>query len=160
MVEKVKPKFFYGYVVVLASFFILLITWGTIYTFGVFLKPLLAEFGWTRAETSGAYSLYMVLHGVLYIVTGRLNDRFGPRMLMTACGLLLGLGYFLMAYISAIWHLYLFYGVIIGIAMSAGFVPLVSTIVRWFVKRRALMTGRQRWDGRKHWDDLGAWTRR
>ena len=61
MVENVKPKFFYGYVVVLAAFVIMLVMWGTIYSFGVFFKPLLAEFGWTRAETSGAYSLFMVL---------------------------------------------------------------------------------------------------
>jgi len=136
-----EPKFFYGYVVVLAAFFIVLLMFGTLYTFGVFFKPVSTEFDWTSAATSGAFALYMILHGALYIVTGRLNDRFGPRMVMTACGLFLGLGYLLMSQISAIWQLYLFYGVIIGIGMSGGFVPLVSTVSRWFVKRRGLMTG-------------------
>ena len=141
MVEDVKPKFFYGYIIVLAAFFILLMMWGSSYTFGVFFKPLLTEFGWTRAETSGTYSLFMVVHGLFYIVTGRLNDKLGPRIVMTACGFFLGLGYLLMSQISAIWQLYLFYGVIIGIGASGGFVPLVSTVARWFVKRRGLMTG-------------------
>ena len=136
-----KPKFFYGYTVVGASFFIVGITYGAMYTFSVFFKPLLDDFGWTRAMTSGAFSLFMVFHGLLYIVTGRLNDRFGPRVVMTVCGFFLGLGYLLMSQISAIWHLYLFYGVIVSIGVSGAFVPLVSSVARWFVRRRGLMTG-------------------
>jgi len=136
-----KPKFFYGYVVVALAFLILMIMGGTMYTFGVFFKPLTDEFGWTRALTSGAFSLQMVLHGLFYIVTGRLNDRFGPRVVVSGCGLLLGVGYLLMSQISDIWHLYLFYGVIIAIGMSGSFVPLSSTVARWFVKRKGMMIG-------------------
>ena len=137
---KQKPKPFYNYIVV-ASFLIMTLTYGAMYTFSVFFEPLLDDFGWTRAMTSGAFSMFMVFHGFLYIITGRLNDRFGPRVLLTICGFFLGLGYLLMAQISAIWHLYLVYGVIISIGVSGAFVPIVSTIARWFVKRRALMTG-------------------
>lgn len=141
MIENKQPKIFYGYIVVAASFLIYMMVWGTYYTFGIFFKPLLAEFGWTRAMTSGAYSLSLILHGLLGIVAGKLTDRFGPRVVVTACGLLLGSGYLLMSQVSAIWQLYLFYGVIIGIGISGGFVPLVSTVARWFVKRRGTMTG-------------------
>ncbi len=141
MPDNTKPRFFYGYVIVLVSFIIMVITWGTINAFGVFLKPLSAELGWTRAMTAGAYSTFMLLHGFLYIVTGRLNDRFGPRLVMTVCAFILGLGYLLMSQVNAIWQLYFFYGVIISIGMSAAFVPLASTVARWFVKRRGLMTG-------------------
>jgi MFS family permease len=132
---------YYGYIIVAVSFFIVTIMWGAIYCYGVFFEPLRTDFGWTRTQTSGAYSLYMILHGVLYIVTGRLNDKFGPRVVMTACGLLLGIGYLLMSRIAAIWHLYLIYGVIIAMGMSGGFVPLISTVARWFVRKRSLMTG-------------------
>ena len=139
--ENKKPKFFYGYIVVVAGFIVLVILNGTLYSFGVFLKPLAAEFGWTRAMTAGAYSMFMFLCGFLYIISGRLNDRFGPRVVMTASGFCLGLGYLLMSRISAIWQLYLFFGVIAAIGHSGGFVPLTSTIARWFVRRRGLMTG-------------------
>jgi len=118
-----------------------MITYGAMYTFGIFFEPLIVEFSWTRAMTSGAFSLFMVLSGLLYIVTGRLNDRFGPRVIVTICGFFLGLGYILMSQITALWHLYLFYGVIISIGVSGAFVPLVSTIARWFVRKRGLMTG-------------------
>jgi len=136
-----RPRFFYGYIVVALAFLIMVIMGGTIYTFGIFFKPLAGDFGWSSAATSGAFSLQMVIHGLFYIVTGRLNDRFGPRLVVSACCLLLGAGYLLMSQISDIWQLYLFYGVVIGIGMSGAFVPLGSTVARWFVKRKGAMIG-------------------
>jgi len=136
-----KPKFFYGYIVVALALLIMVIMGGTIYTFGIFFKPLAGDFGWTSAATSGAFSLQMVIHGLFYIVTGKLNDRFGPRVVVSVCCLLLGAGYLLMSQVSDIWQLYLFYGVIIGIGMSGSFVPLGSTVARWFVKRKGAMIG-------------------
>jgi MFS family permease len=60
---------------------------------------------------------------------------------MTFCGLLLGFGLVLMSQVGALSHLYLFYGILVGAGMSGSFVPLISTVARWFVKRRGLMTG-------------------
>jgi len=136
-----KHQFFYGYVVVGVVFCIMLLAWGIFLSFGVFFQPVLTEFGWTRAATSGAYSLAFLVIGPLGIGVGRLIDRFGPRLVMTGCGFFVGLGFLLMSQISAIWQFYLVYGVIIGIGMSATFVPANSIIPRWFVKRRGLMTG-------------------
>jgi len=136
-----KPKFFYGYIVVAAALLITIIAHGAQYTFGIFFQPILTEFGWTRAATSGAFSLYLVLWGFLSIFAGRLSDSFGPRIIMIVCGFFLGLGYLLMSQIGTIWQLYLFYGVIIAVGMSGGWVPLISTVPRWFVKRRGMMTG-------------------
>jgi len=138
---KNQPRFFYGYVIVLAAFCSTVVVWGIFYSFGIFFEPILTEFGWSRAVTSGAYSLCMALHGLLAIGMGRLNDRFGPRLIITACGLFFGLGHLLMSQINAAWQLYLFYGVIVSIGLSASFVPITSTVARWFVKRRGMMTG-------------------
>lgn len=110
------------------------------YSFGVFLKPIAAEFGWMRATTSGAYSMGVFALGIFFIVTGRLSDRFGPRIVTTACAFLLVLGLLLMSRLSTLWQLYLFWGVAI-MGMSGGFVPMMSTVARWFVKRRGFMTG-------------------
>ncbi len=139
--ESKEPSFFYGYFIVVFAFVVMVMMWGTSYSFGVFFQPLLEEFGWTRAVTSGAFSLSLLLLSLFGIVAGKLTDRFGPKIVVTGCGFFLGLGYLLMSQVSSIWQLYLFYGVIIGIGMSTAFVPLVSTVARWFVKRRGLMTG-------------------
>jgi MFS family permease len=136
-----EPKFFYGYVVVAACFSIQVIVWGSVNTFGIFFKPLITEFGWSRATISGASSLASLLIGLVGIIAGVLNDRIGPRLVMAACGFFFGLGYALLSQINAIWQLYLFYGVLVGIGACATDVVLLSTIARWFAKRRGVMSG-------------------
>ena len=135
-----RPMFFYGYVIVAAALFISIVMWGARHSFGVFFAPVLDEFSWSRAATSGGFSLTWVFTGLLSIVVGRLNDKFGPRIIMTVAGFLLGLGYLLMSQLNSVWQLYLFYGVI-SIGMSAALVPTLSTVARWFVKMRSSMTG-------------------
>jgi len=135
------PRFFYGYIVVGAALLIMAIMWGAYNSFGIFFKPVLTDFNWTRAIISGALSLSWIVQGLLGIVMGRLTDRFGPRVVLTISGLLVGLGYLLMSQVGAVWQLYLFYGVIIGAGMGGSWVPIVSTVARWFAKRRNLMTG-------------------
>lgn len=139
--RKTKSRFFYGYIVVVIAFFVVVVSWGIYSAFGVFFKPLQAEFGWSSAVTSGAFSLSMIIYGLMGIVVGGLNDRFGPRIVMTVCGILLGLGYLLMSQISNLWHIYLFLGVIVGIGLSGTWVPQLSTVARWFARKRSLMTG-------------------
>jgi MFS family permease len=136
-----KPRLYYGYVVAAASFIIMVIAQGLFIVFGLFINPLLAEFGWSRASISGAYSLATVLSGVLGIPVGGLVDRFGPRVVVTVCGVFLGAGHLLMSQVNTVWQIYLFYGVIAGIGLSGLWVPLLSPISRWFVARRSMMTG-------------------
>lgn len=134
-------RFFYGYFVVAASLLIMSVMWGGYYAFGVFFKPVTNEFGWTKAMTSGAFSLASMINGLLTVAMGGLTDKFGPRMVMTVCGLFLGLGFMLMSQIRDVFQLYLFYGVFVGAGMSGSFIPLTSTVARWFFKTRGLMTG-------------------
>jgi len=136
-----KPGIFYGYIVVMAAALIMIAVYGVHYSFGVFFKPVLTEFGWTRAMTSGAFSLAWLAHGLIGIVMGGLNDRLGPRIVLTICGLLFGLGYLLMSQVASIWQLYIFYGLIIGSGLGGVYVPLTSTVARWFIVRRGAMTG-------------------
>lgn len=139
--QKVQHWFFYGYVIVMSASLIMIITWGTYFAFGIFFKPVLIEFGWTRAMTAGAFSLSLIMFGLLGIVMGGLTDRFGPRTVLTFCGAMVGIGYLLMSQISTVWQLYLFYGVLLGVGMGGAWVPLLSTVARWFEKRRSMMTG-------------------
>ncbi|MEE8421113.1 MAG: MFS transporter [Dehalococcoidales bacterium] len=136
-----RSRIYYGYVVVASSFAIQWLSIGSIFTYGVFFKYLADEFGWSRATISGASSLAFLTIGVMAIFAGRLNDRFGPKIVMSVSAIILGVGYLLMSLLQAPWHLYLFYGVIIGTAMSSHDVVTLSTIARWFVRKRGMMTG-------------------
>ena len=131
----------YGYLLVLLAFTIMVIQWGVFFSFGVYFKPMIAEFGWTRAMTSGGFSLASLVGGFVTAYLGWLNDRVGPRTVMTLCGLSLGLGCMLLSRTGSLWHFYVFYGVIIGFALGGGFIPLMSTVARWFTYNRGLASG-------------------
>ncbi len=136
-----KPRFFYGYIIVVAAFIIMALTFGLNHTFGVFFKPLIAEFGWTRAATSAAYSLGTLVAGFWGIFAGRLSDRFGSRTVGIAGGFFLGLGFLLMSQVNAVWQFYLFYGLIVAAGLGGVWPALLPTVAKWFVGRRGLMTG-------------------
>ena len=136
-----KTKYRYGHVIAASCFVIQAVGIGTYLSYGVLFNPLIDEFGWSRVSISGAASLAFLLMGFLGIGVGRLNDRFGPRILMTVSGVFFGLGYFLLSQLEAIWQLYLFFGIIFGIGLSTVDVIALSTIARWFVRKRGIVTG-------------------
>ena len=139
--RKNKSQLYRSGIIVGSAFLIMGLSYGLYGTFGVFLNPLLDEFNWTSAVTSGAYSVSQMVFGLMGIIVGALTDRFGPRLVMTICGLFLGLGYISLSYINSVWQLYLCLGVIIGIGMSGVWVPILSSIAKWFDNRRSLMSG-------------------
>ncbi len=135
-----KPRFYYGYIIVIAGTIILMSIIGLYLSMGVFFKPMLSEFGWTRGTTSASWAISNIVSGIFYIISSWLNDRFGPRKIAMFCGILAGSGYVLMSQIHSVWGLYFYYGVLIGASISI-LPPLLATVARWFVRRRTVMTG-------------------
>ena len=111
------------------------------YTFGVFLIPLTTEFNWERGVLSGVYSTFLLTLGIFSILTGRLSDKYGPRILLTIAGILMGTGFLLLSQINSLWQAYLIWALFIGVGGSCLWVPLVSTIPRWFAKKRGIAIG-------------------
>jgi len=135
------PRYFYGYVVVATCFAIQVIGWGIHNSYGVFFNSLITDFGWGRAAIAGAASTSLLIHGIASIFMGGLNDRFGPRLIMTGCGLLMGSGYLMVSGLDSLWELYLYYGFVIGFGVSGTDVVLLSTVARWFTRMRGTMSG-------------------
>ncbi len=134
--------FYYGWVIVAVSFITLFVALGTRISFGVFYVAILADYGWGRGETAGAFSLAMVVHASFALVTGALIDRFSPRKLFPLGTILLVIGLVAASRITAIWHLYLCFGVIMAMGInSIGFGPHMALIPRWFVRKRGLASG-------------------
>jgi MFS family permease len=138
LIHKENPGLDYGYVIVVVVFIMMMMIWGTFNSFGVFFDPLIREFGWTRATTSGASALNTMIFGMLCVFSAALSDRIGPRWVMTVCSVILGLGYFFMGRITSLWGLYLYFGVFVAIGMCP-YIPLLSLIPRWFTSNRGRM---------------------
>jgi MFS family permease len=128
---------FYGWIVVGCAFAILCIAYGIQFTFGVFMPAISADTGWDRASLSLPYSLYVFIYSALGVVTGRLTDHWGPRLVLTIGGCL-GSGIVLMSQVQALWQVYIFLGLIAASGMSAAYVPCNATVVRWFIQKRGL----------------------
>jgi MFS family permease len=86
------PRIFYGWVITGLSALANTLAWSVRSTFALFYVALLQEFGWGRAETALGYSLSWLLLLLFSPVAGRLNDRFGPQVLVPIGGLLMAAG--------------------------------------------------------------------
>ena len=118
------------------------VTFGLMFSFSVFLVPLLEEFGWSRGLAAGAFSLSAVVQGLLSPAIGALVDRFGPRRLILCGVVALGVSSVLGSRIAAVWHLYVVTGLLTAAAISAvGWVPSAALVARWFARRQATMMG-------------------
>ena len=105
-IDSKNNRFSYGWIIVIASLILLVGSFGTQLCFGVFLKPLSEEFGWTRAATSGAMSVLMGVSGLIGIIMGKLTDRYKVRVIIIIGVLIGGLSYLLLSNINSLWQLY------------------------------------------------------
>jgi MFS family permease len=132
---------FYGWRIVAAAFLVLFTAYGAQYSFGVFFAALLDEFHWSRAGLAGVFSLYAFAYSAFGFPAGRLTDRWGPRAVVTAGGVFIGVALAGMAWVTQLWEPYVLYGVVAAIGMGTAYVPCSSTVVKWFTRRRGLAVG-------------------
>jgi sugar phosphate permease len=134
-------RFFYGWFIVGILFFISLIDGGFTYIFSAFLKPLSQEFGWTRAQTAGAFSLYLFGAGLSLLFWGELADRRGVRLVFILSSLIDGVALVLLSHmhsLAAFYALYLFLGIGLG---GIGPATVGKVVAHWFVAKRGRATG-------------------
>ncbi|MBK1658744.1 MFS transporter [Paracraurococcus ruber] len=115
------------------------ITASLMHAYTVFLLAFVAEFGWTRAQASLAYSVGQVVGGLSSPLTGHLTDRLGSRRMVLLGGCLLALGLALSAQAQSLWQVVLLYGVVMTVGANfVGMVVFVPVIARLFTARRGM----------------------
>ncbi|HOG15721.1 MAG TPA: MFS transporter [Syntrophales bacterium] len=134
-----KRKIFWGWYVVAGAFIIFGINYGARYCFGVFLKPMCEDLGWSRSVVSVAASLAVLFYGIGGIFAGRLLDRLAPHWIITVGAVSAALGFILTRFVSTPLQFYLAYGVLFGLGSSClGVVVCNSSVGKWFVRKRGI----------------------
>jgi MFS family permease len=137
-----KPKLFYGYWIVVATFFCLFIVSGCgFFAFSLFVRPLQTDLGWGRGDIMAAFTIFYLVVGVASPFIGRVVDRYGARRVISTGALIAGLGFISLSLVNSLWHFHVSYA-IIGIGMTAmGQVPSSAIVSNWFKKRRGTAIG-------------------
>ena len=137
-----RRPFFYGWVVVAVTFVTMAIGVNARTSFSLFFPPIIAEFGWERGVTAGAFSFGFVASAVASPLIGRLMDRAGPRAVMELGVLLMGGGLLLAPLTSQPWHLYLTIGVMVGAgSVCLGYSGQSLFLPNWFIRKRGFAIG-------------------
>ena len=129
---------YYGWRVVLAACLGVMAGFGSlfVYTFSIFVKPLAAEFGWSREAISSGFAIAAVTLGLISPFLGRWIDRFGPRRIILACMTIFGCAIASLSLLhSALWQFYLTCFVIGVVGNGAAHLAYSRSISTWFQRR-------------------------
>ncbi|NWG01558.1 MAG: MFS transporter [Syntrophaceae bacterium] len=131
-----------GWFIVGFSFITLALVYGVWYSFSVFFVALLKEFGWSRSVGAGAFSIFIILSGVIGPYAGNRMYSVGPQKVILVGSLLLGVGLALCSITKTWWQFYIFFSLITAIGLgTSGWVPNVALIQQWFKEKRGLPFG-------------------
>ena len=107
-----KPPF-YGWVMVALGALMTCVAVGAMFSLAVFLKPIQEATGWSRAGVSAAMTLNFLMMGLGGFLWGTLSDRYGPRPVVLAGSVLLGIGLATASRSTSLLEFQLAYGVLV-----------------------------------------------
>ena len=137
-----KQPIFYGWWIVGGLFAIDIVASLGRYNLAAFLPFMMHELGWARETISLAQSIAIWLYALFVLLSGVLVDRIGSRKTFLIGGGVTILGWLLLSAVQAPWQLYLYYGVLLALAVGmTHYVPVMATTRKWFRKRAGVVAG-------------------
>src|SRR5437868_5454401 len=137
-----RKSFHYAWVVLGVTFVCLLVSAATRATTSILIVPLEKEFAWSRTTISMAISLGILLYGLIGPFAAGFISRYGPRRVMAASAVLIGLGTLATVTMKHAWQLFALWGVLVGVGTGIIAIVLGATVVqRWFYAHRGLALG-------------------
>jgi MFS family permease len=128
----------YRWVIVGAGALMTCVAIGAMFSLAVFLEPMSTATGWSRAGISSAMTLNFVVMGLGAFGWGAVSDRFGTRIVVLTGAVLLGLALVLASRAQSLIQFQLTYGILVGLAASAFFAPMIAAATAWFEENRSL----------------------
>src|SRR5262245_36290027 len=132
----------YAWVIALVTFVVMLITSGVRAAPGLFMVPLEAEFGWSRALISASIAVNIALFGLIGPFAAAVMDRWGLRRVVLGALALMSGAVALSTQMSSEWQFFLLWGVVVGAGTGVTAMVLAAVVAtRWFDARRGLVMG-------------------
>ena len=132
-------RFERSWVILATGFAVLFFSGGSRFAFGLMLKPMTDDLGWSRSSVTLAVTTFMFASALAMPVVGRLVDRYSIRWVMAIAAAVAAVGIGLVSRVSAPWHLFALYGLVYAIGQAGTSVGPVSVLItRWFPHRRGL----------------------
>jgi MFS family permease len=128
----------YRWVIVGAGALMTCVAIGAMFSLAVFLEPMSTGTGWSRTGISSAMTLNFIVMGLGAFGWGAVSDRFGTRIVVLIGAVLLGLALVLASRAASLIEFQITYGILVGLAASAFFAPMIATTTAWFETNRSL----------------------
>jgi MFS family permease len=128
----------YRFVIIAAGALMTGVSLGAMFSLAIFLDPMSSATGWSRAGISSAMTLNFLMMGLGNFGWGAASDRFGTRIVVLSGAVLLGLALALASRATSLLAFQLTYGLLVGIAASAFFTPMIAAATAWFTQNRSL----------------------
>jgi len=125
-----------GWVVTGAAFVANFVTFGVLFSFGIFLTPIADSFDTSIGPVAPLFSTAVCFYYLAGAVAGRFSDRVGVRPVVVTGAIFMTIGLIASARASALWQLYLVYAPLVGSAVGCCYPPMIGTVGRWFEEKR------------------------
>lgn len=136
-----EPDSAQAWLVVAATFLATFTVFGIVYSFGAFFRSMADTFGTGSAVTALMFSITTAWYFGVGVFSGRITDRIGPRPVLILSAFLLAGGLIATSRAGSIWIGFVTYALGVGSAVGCAYVPMVSTVGAWFVRRRTAALG-------------------
>ncbi len=138
-----RRQLYYGWRIVGVAFLTHCLNVGCVfYSFGVFFQPLIAEFGWTRAQISWGFSSVSIVGALWSPLVGRVVDRYGPRPSQLFGAVVLGTTFMALSLVQSLGQYYALMALFVSLGSTAlGPIPSNSAVAGWFLRRRGRALG-------------------
>jgi MFS family permease len=128
----------YRWVIIGAGALMTCVALGAMFSLAIFLEPMSTATGWSRAGLSSAMTLNFLMMGLGNFAWGAASDRFGTRIVVLIGAVLLGLALTLASRATSLLEFQLTYGILVGLAASTFFAPMIAAATAWFEQNRSL----------------------